>query len=1096
MIRKLLTIVVLIVLILVLLITLALTTNLGARTVVAVGSHWVPGDLSVGRVHGRFISHISVDNITYRQQSVTVKLAKGDLNWSLIALLEGRIEIKQLNLQGLNIQQHAGDADTAQPNYKHYPQLPKLKHWQWPIAVKVDHVELKDSQWQEPGMMAKLDQAIGQLQILPTGEANINLQWGQVSWLTASKQPILKVAKGRLTLSGHIHDYQLKLNTRVHQYSQHIQAHIQGHAEGDLQHIAIKHLQAQTLQGHISLQGHLQWAPQLDWQVKLKSQGINSGQRWPVTVSHLNVAMTSQGQWSHTSLLKTQLAMDHLTGQINQHPLKGHAHLKYDSHTLAVQDTHLQMGDNQLQAQGEVSSNQTLTWHAHLARLGQLVPSLQGDVRLQGQMQGSLKQPQLKANLEAKGINYKQWHLHIGHAKAHIDWPEHSDIQVKLEQLTAPHQLKLQAVTLTGQGNLEHHQARLSVKSRWGKLNIHMVGSYQSSHWQGLLTQWSFQSSQIGSWQLKQPVLMRYDQLGSISPIIMHGSHSAQVQLQGFWRSPQKWQVKGHLKQLNLKLLKPWLSHSIESINIPVDGDWSVQRNQNLQGHVHLQIKGGSLKPQRTNSVLQLGKSHLNVDLKPDKGLAVDSQLRGKSPQWHSQIALKLPDWQGQDLNWSDMSSSLQGQIEGQIPHLDFLDGLIAHTRSIKGQLNYNMHIGGRLKQPQLKGQVNLQNGQVYIRPLGIKLDQMQLKLKSDQDHMQLTGQVNSHDKTLHIQGHGNWRHSDKPRLIINLQGQNIQVMNTPEYQIHASPQLIIMIQPPKISVSGQVKIPKARIEPIDLSSVETLPDSVHIKGHEKSQPYWQVYLQTHINLGDDILLQYQGLRAQLAGGVKILHQPQQLMLGVGKLTVTQGSYRAYGHHIQINHGQLTFTGGSIMNPGLDILATRTIEMSHFGHTLDNSESDIQVGFQIRGDVNNPSVSLYSSPTLSDQDVLSYIAFGQPAEELSNSKAGMLMQAVNAFGTGSGESVLGELKQNLGLTRLGVESEHFYNPDTQSSEQTSAFVVGKQLSDRLSVNYSVGILDPISVLRIEYKLTNNLSMRSEASPYGSGADLIYTVETN
>lgn len=1097
MIRKLLTLIVLILLVFILLITLALTTNLGARTVVALGSHWVPGKLSIGRVHGRFVSHMSVDDLTYHNEAVTVKLQQGELNWSLIALLEGQVKIKQLNLHGLNIQQQTSSPDQSDATYKHYPKLPKLKHWHWPIALSIDHVKLTDSQWQQAGMMVRVNRVAGHMHILPTGQASIHLKWGPVSWLSTPKQLKLTTPQGQLDLSGQIHHYQLKLKTQVHQYSQSIKAQIQGHAEGDLQHITIKNLQAKTLQGQMSVQGHVQWAPKLHWQIQFKTQGINSGQRWPIRVSHLNMDLTSQGQWSHESLLKTQLAISHLDGQLNQHQFTGHAHLTYNAHTLAVKDTRFKMGDNQLQAHGQISSDQHLTWQAHLARLDQLLPSLQGDVQLQGQLQGSLDKPQLKANLEAKGINYQQWHLHIGHAKAHIDWPQHSDIQVKLKQLTAPHQLKLQAVTLTGQGNLQHHQARLSVESHWGKLNMHMVGSYQADHWQGLLTQWSFQSSQLGSWQLQQPVLARYDKLGSVTPITIHDNHSAQFQLQGFWRSPTSWQVQGHVHQFNLKLLLPWLAHSIKSLDIPVNGNWSMTRNQQLRGHVHLRIPQGKIEPQRTESVMYLADSHLNMNLTPDKGLTIDSELQGKNPQWHTQMDVKLPDWHGRHLTWSTISSSLQGQIKGQIPKLNFLDGLIPETRSIKGQLQYNMHLSGHLKQPQLKGQAQLQNGQVYIRPLGIKLHRMQLKLNSDLQNLQLTGQVNSQDQTLHIQGHGNWQNNDKmPRLVINLQGQDLQVMNTPEYQIHASPQLMIVIQPPKISLTGHIKIPHARIEPIDLASVETLPDTVHIKGHDQNQAYWQVYLQTHIELGDDIVMQYQGLRAQLDGGIKIIHQPQQLMLGVGKLTVTKGSYRAYGHHIQINHGQLTFTGGSIMNPGLNILATRQIEVSHFGHTLDNSQSDIQVGFQVRGSANNPDISLYSSPSMSDQDILSYIAFGQPAEELSDSKAGMLMQAVNALGTGNGESVLGELKQNLGLTRLGVESEHFYNPDTQSSEQTSAFVVGKQLSDRLSVNYSVGILDPISVLRIEYKLTNNLSMRSEASPYGSGADLLYTIETN
>ena len=64
----------------------------------------------------------------------------------------------------------------------------------------------------------------------------------------------------------------------------------------------------------------------------------------------------------------------------------------------------------------------------------------------------------------------------------------------------------------------------------------------------------------------------------------------------------------------------------------------------------------------------------------------------------------------------------------------------------------------------------------------------------------------------------------------------------------------------------------------------------------------------------------------------------------------------------------MLFSGGPVDNPGLDFEASRNVEQ-------------VTAGIRARGSLKEPELTLYSDPTMSDSDIISYIAFGKPQAE-------------------------------------------------------------------------------------------------------------------
>lgn len=1099
MIRKLLALLLLALLLIILGVTVLLTTSLGATAVVKVSSHFVPGELTVSQVKGHLISHVQLKHIHYSQDNVTVRVQKSDVKWSFWALLHGRLEVKHLRVKGVVIHQAGGNSETgteSSPGSSFYPHIPKLEDVQLPFAILVDRLDLAQVHWHLSTMTWSLDRGHGQMKALPKGDVNLKLNWHQIRWMTPKVAPLLTVTKSRIRLSGDLHNYQVQLQGQIHQYSQDVTMAVEGQAQGDLRHVDLKQFKVATLDGELNLQGHVTWASQLSWQYHVKANHLNASDSISGTLKQVGFDLETSGSWSQSSHLTGHLSMNDMSGRLNQQPLTGHLDLAYKSGALTVKQAKVEVGDNQLQAKGELGERYHFHWNLKVSKLADVWSDLHGRVNSQGYIKGTWQKPQLHGEVQAHQIVYDKWHLHLGDAQAKIDWPQHTHMTLHLHHIIAPNDLSVDDIHLTARGSAFSHRLNVTVKDDWGKTRAQINGHYGHNQWQGLLTKWHIQSDQLGSWQLVKPSLIRVNSKVGVSPLIMHSSTLGTMQVKGQWQDQQHWQLATQIDDFNIHFLKQWLPYKIKRIHSDISAHGQLINDGQVTGHLRVAIQQALLDYPNTKDVeFRVHDSHIKADLNTKSGLTAEGVLKGQKPNWHTQFHASLPDFKGR--SWPQQTDRVNVQAKGHMPELDFLNDIVPQARQIKGNLNYHFKAGGTWGQPQLTGKAQLQDGQVNIVPLGVDFQKIRFDLSASHESFQLHGKLNSSGQTLTVNGYGDWRDLACPRAVVNIQGDDVLVLNTPEYQVRASPKLVLVAEPKAklIAIDGSVNIPKARIEPLDLSTVQTLPDTVHIKGQEQADSPWKVYLRSKVILGKDVLLSYQGLKAGLDGSITVTHEPGQLMLGVGKLFVTQGFYKAYGHKIDINHGELTFTGGPITNPGLNILATRTLEVSNAGQALDSSESEVQVGFKVQGDANNPNLKLYSSPSLSSQDILSYLVFGQPSTRLSDSNSAMLMQAIKAVGL-TGHSVLDSLKNNFGLTRFGVESKRFYNPQTQTNEQTSAFVLGKQLSDRLSVNVSVGLLDPITILKIEYDISKRLSLTSEASPYGTGADLMYTIETD
>jgi translocation and assembly module TamB len=430
--------------------------------------------------------------------------------------------------------------------------------------------------------------------------------------------------------------------------------------------------------------------------------------------------------------------------------------------------------------------------------------------------------------------------------------------------------------------------------------------------------------------------------------------------------------------------------------------------------------------------------------------------------------------------------------------------------KSWQGKINFDVQSTGNFAHSQLTSKTKIYSAQTDIKQFGTKLTNINLNadLKSN-GKLDISGQALLNNGKLTMHGTSTLRNAFSPTQI-TITGQNILTINNDHYQIITSPNIKLAYQKPDLTISGNIYIPAARITPQDFSNTVTLPDYITIVDRKKPVAQSHIlYSQLKVILGDKVYLKNNQLSGRLAGQLTINSVQNQPIIATGEINLLDGKYVAYGQNLKIETGNLLFTGASISNPILNIMASKTVRATtSYGGMAQasplafiSSAGDFQtfkVGVRVAGSLKRPKLKLFSDPAgLSDTDILSYLMLGVPTADATEDQTKDLFKTAQLMGL-SGSNITGEIQQKFGLTEFGVGQQEI--TDTSKSDaattQQAAFTIGKYINPRLYLHYSIGIVDPISIVNLTYQLTKRLTIQTETSTIENGADLFYTLETN
>jgi translocation and assembly module TamB len=163
---------------------------------------------------------------------------------------------------------------------------------------------------------------------------------------------------------------------------------------------------------------------------------------------------------------------------------------------------------------------------------------------------------------------------------------------------------------------------------------------------------------------------------------------------------------------------------------------------------------------------------------------------------------------------------------------------------------------------------------------------------------------------------------------------------------------------------------------------------------------------------------------------------------------------------------------GPITEPALDLRAQREIDA-------------LTVGITVSGTASTPEISLFSSPALPQDRILSYLVMGKPLNELSTTEGSSLLGTAASLGLRNNDIVTGRIARTFGLDQLSLESG--------ATLGDTSVVIGKYLTPKLYLSYGIGLFEPVGTTRLRYEINRRWSIQAEQSEE-TGVDVFYRIE--
>ena len=739
-------------------------------------------------------------------------------------------------------------------------------------------------------------------------------------------------------------------------------------------------------------------------------------------------------------------------------------------------------------------------WQINIAKLDEWFTDAKGSIISKGNASFHGYLPMTEGTISAKNLQYKKYHANNINGSWHINLISFSDNNLNLtaDGLVTPF---FQADTLAAKvtGNLLKQKLTLKLTKDQSTVNFATTTSRSSNSWQGTIDEWTITNPNQPDWVLKNPTDYTFSANSFAINNLCLQQQKTNLSICG------DASIKDGIWQTDIKSSNIYLTNLLEWINPNYSWDGYGKINANISGDKQ-QIKQAQLALTTGPAKISINKSadfaikssSFNADFKEGDGLNATLKI---IPVKYNPInaTLALPNYSGLGLPSSD--DEIKATATWQSP-IEIFEYLFPKYVRPDGVLNVNATVTGTIAQPELNGTATLDNGSITIPTYGLTLKNVQASLNAKDNKSTLTATATSEGQELKINGElsifpfkGN----------LKLTGNDAIIWNTPSYQIYATPDINLALDGKRVDLTGNVLIPHGSIRPPNFDSALTLPDDVTFTNEDDNNTTdknsgWKAFMNVKLTIGNTnggLTIDTMGLKGRLTGSLDATKKPNQPVLVTGQLRLANNPAPVFnfrGKTLQISSAVLSYNHLPISQPNVNVTAFTTIKNAVTTAGGRSSSTDLIVGVQLSGNIHNPTISFFSNPvSLSQNDILSYIIFGQPAAT-SGSAASLLITALQ--GSSSTGGLQGGLQKGLGLSELGVESQDTIDSLGNTIDHNNAVVIGKSLSRKLYLRYSIGIIDPVNTLEVIYKINNKWSLQTSRSSLGSGIDLIYSIERN
>lgn len=387
----------------------------------------------------------------------------------------------------------------------------------------------------------------------------------------------------------------------------------------------------------------------------------------------------------------------------------------------------------------------------------------------------------------------------------------------------------------------------------------------------------------------------------------------------------------------------------------------------------------------------------------------------------------------------------------------------VGGDRALSGQVRTEGVLSGTLARPKASGTLAVDRGRFDDGPTGLSLREVVMRAAFTEAGVDVTeargtdghgGQVSGQGRISAREGVSSFRLDLKGfRLIDNetatasATGQ-ATIARTPDGKVKLAGDLAI----DRADVAAEPPVPSGVVA-MDVREVNRPDDLPAALPHVATAgDGWQ--LDVRLRAPRRVFLKGRGLDMELSldahvGGTS--SSPQ--LSGVAR--VVRGDYEFAGKRFEFDDRSVVYLGARAANIRLQLDAVR-------------EDPTLTVTVRIRGTAERPEISLTSSPSLPNDEILAKVLFERSASQLSPVEAAQLASALSSLAGGGGLDIIGNLRSFAGLDRLA-----FGGNDTSGVTVSG----GKYLTDDVYLELTGGGREGPSA-QVEWRVRKNLSILS------------------
>jgi len=416
----------------------------------------------------------------------------------------------------------------------------------------------------------------------------------------------------------------------------------------------------------------------------------------------------------------------------------------------------------------------------------------------------------------------------------------------------------------------------------------------------------------------------------------------------------------------------------------------------------------------------------------------------------------------------------MSGKFAAQGEVRPLWDLLVGGERSLAGMVRAQGTLGGTLAKPNANGQVAVEGGRFDDGATGLSLRNVALTADFARDAVNVTqaSGVDGHGGSVTGAGRISLMRAGASSFRLDLKGFRL-IDNDLATASATGRATIDRAADGKVRLSGALTIERADVA----ARLPTPSGVVAIDVVEKNRPPdLPASLPPPANRGDGwaldvtlkaprgVYLRGHGLDTELSLDAHVGGTTAHPDLS-GTAKVVRGDYQFAGKRFEFDTTSVVYLSTKASAVRLDLTATR-------------DDPTLTAEVRIRGTAARPEISLTSTPTLPNDEVLSQVLFGRTASQLSPLEAAQLASALSSLAGGGGFDVIGNLRTFAGLDRLALGGG-------DAASGAVSISGGKYLTDNVYLELTGGGRDG-GAAQVEFRVKRSLSIVSRVGGQGNG----------